>query len=749
MTESLEILPAADDDRVRLVCRALIDHGLGRGASLFDPTRQVWSAARVAELYRRYNEQPDLGTDTFLVKLQRQIGKASDDVILLTAELLTLHALPLRNLTQAKKRERINHVLGWMQNPPSIPAEVDGAFAQSTWHGGTGAHTMLWRWLANAVGLVGEWWTLSEAERTHALADPWAWRDLVQRVATMPTLREGLLYLAFPSQFLPIINTGHKAAIRKAFGYRLADATGDLDRDLFEITVGLQAETGQPVNFYQPPFVQEWRGQVDRGGERRAWLVRPRQGGPDLVKRWKADGFVSLAATHLGELPLGADQPTVRTAVEGGYQHLEYAQRVSLANEYHAFLSRMEIDDIVATVAEDRLSVGVVTGDPEYDPSADGARLRRPVEWLDAAPTAVDSLPSPLPAELDQQGTVVDLTGALEALSTLMTPTTDTGAPPEQPGGAATALGTPNLPAATDQLAARVHIDREWLQELIDLLQERSQVVLYGPPGTGKTFLAQTLGRHLAQRDAVRLVQFHPSYAYEDFFEGFRPVEGADGGAVGFAKTPGPLREVAAEARANPEQPYMLIVDEINRANLAKVFGELYFLLEYRHDAIRLQYSPSEAFRLPPNVFFIGTMNTADRSIALVDAAIRRRFAFVELHPDEPPVRDVLRNWLAANDKAGDKRADLLSALNESIGEEDHDFKIGPSYLMKPHLEAPGGLERVWRHDLLPLLEDHYYGRLTRAQVRSRFGLDAIRRRLAVAQAEEGPQPATDNPPAP
>jgi 5-methylcytosine-specific restriction protein B len=296
----------------------------------------------------------------------------------------------------------------------------------------------------------------------------------------------------------------------------------------------------------------------------------------------------------------------------------------------------------------------------------------------------------------------------------------------------------PSLAAATADLAARVHIDQGWLQDLVDLLQERSQIVLYGPPGTGKTFLAQAIGRHVAARDAVRLVQFHPSYAYEDFFEGFRPIEGADGGSVGFAKTPGPLREVASEARANPEQPYVLIVDEINRANLAKVFGELYFLLEYRSASIRLQYSPSEAFTLPPNVFLIGTMNTADRSIALVDAAIRRRFAFIELHPDDPPVRDVLSNWLSANHKSDDKRAELLRALNESIGEEDHDFKIGPSYLMKPHLEAPGGLERVWRYDLLPLLEEHYFGRLTRTQVRNRFSLDAVRHRLAVAEAEQG-----------
>ena len=183
-------------------------------------------------------------------------------------------------------------------------------------------------------------------------------------------------------------------------------------------------------------------------------------------------------------------------------------------------------------------------------------------------------------------------------------------------------------------------------------------------------------------------MQFHPSYAYEDFFEGFRPVS-ADGGSVGFTLTAGPLRKVASEARANPGEPYVLIVDEINRANLAKVFGELYFLLEYRGPSIALQYSPGEAFTLPPNVFFIGTMNTADRSIALVDAAIRRRFAFVELHPDDPPVRDVLAKWLAASHKDRDERAGLLRALNKAIDEEDRDFKIGPSYLMRPRGREP------------------------------------------------------------
>ncbi len=108
----------------------------------------------------------------------------------------------------------------------------------------------------------------------------------------------------------------------------------------------------------------------------------------------------------------------------------------------------------------------------------------------------------------------------------------------------------------------------------------------------------------------------------------------------------------------------------------------------------------------------------------------------------------MLGNWLKANDKPGDERAALLAALNESIGEEDHDFKIGPSYLMKPGLDTDAALERVWRFDLLPLLEEHYYGRLTRAQVRNRFGLAAVRSRISSpppkapsAEPAEMPQP--------
>jgi hypothetical protein len=295
------------------------------------------------------------------------------------------------------------------------------------------------------------------------------------------------------------------------------------------------------------------------------------------------------------------------------------------------------------------------------------------------------------------------------------------------------------IPPVTDELARSVYLPRAWLQEAVDLLHEKRQVIFYGPPGTGKTFVAQALGEHVrAAGGAWQLVQFHPAYSYEDFFEGYRPSKPEDDGALQFDLQRGPLRLLAEQAASNPDAPYLLVIDEINRGNIAKIFGELYFLLEYRDKPIRLQYSPDQPFELPENLFLIGTMNTADRSIALVDSALRRRFYFYPFLPLESPVRDVLSSWLDENGY-DDEPARLLDTLNAALHEAlpDDDFTFGPSYFMPR--DGPPDLERVWRYAIQPLLEERFYGARQSAELEHDFGLAAMRARLLAADVVVDP----------
>jgi 5-methylcytosine-specific restriction protein B len=277
-----------------------------------------------------------------------------------------------------------------------------------------------------------------------------------------------------------------------------------------------------------------------------------------------------------------------------------------------------------------------------------------------------------------------------------------------------------SLPDADGALVDATNMPLDWLQETIDLLRDRPQLILYGPPGTGKTFLASKLANHIAPAANIKMVQFHPSYSYEDFFEGFRPA-GSESGDLEFELRAGPLRLISERARARPDETFVLLVDEVNRGNLSKIFGELYFLLEYRDQAIDLMYATrdSEPFTLPSNVILLGTMNSVDRSVAVVDSAMRRRFSFVSLRPDDYPVRESLRAWLQRQGQPIEL-AKLLDALNESI--DDDDFKVGPSYFMRNAIYVPGGLLRMWNTSIIPLLLEYRHG-ATVAEIKDQFAI--------------------------
>ncbi|GAA4306527.1 hypothetical protein GCM10023178_14550 [Actinomadura luteofluorescens] len=269
------------------------------------------------------------------------------------------------------------------------------------------------------------------------------------------------------------------------------------------------------------------------------------------------------------------------------------------------------------------------------------------------------------------------------------------------------------------------------LTDIAELLARKKQVVLYGPPGTGKTYTSLrfaiwwlatrmpeteldpladygTAGfrRALdALQDGGHLTQvtFHPAYGYEDFIEGFRPVEGGDGG-LRLVLRDGIFKRVCEAAAANPERPYLLLIDEINRGDIPKILGELITLLEHDKRGIHITLPTGRRFAVPSNVHVLGTMNTADRSIRLLDSALRRRFAFHELLPDTD---------LLDGEKVGDVDLGLLlRELNRRVVKElGRERQIGHSFFMpggKP-VDSEAELAAVVRTEVLPLLQEYAY----------------------------------------
>jgi len=270
---------------------------------------------------------------------------------------------------------------------------------------------------------------------------------------------------------------------------------------------------------------------------------------------------------------------------------------------------------------------------------------------------------------------------------------------------------TKALSLDVEELASSLYLAPDWVEDVIWMLRDKGGAILYGPPGTGKTFIAQRIAEALQEDEQMRsLVQLHPSYGYEDFFEGFRP---AASDSVALVKKDGPLRLLARAAESRKDENAVLVLDEINRGNLPKVFGELFFLLEYREHPVRLMYSPDEPFTLPQNLLFIGTMNTADRSVALLDQALRRRFHFAPLFPGEWPVSDMLRRYLQANRPDMEWVAELLDLTNQELG--DRDMAIGPSYFMRSDLDQHT-LDRLWRYSIIPTIEEQFPGEPARLE---------------------------------
>ena len=418
-------------------------------------------------------------------------------------------------------------------------------------------------------------------------------------------------------------------------------------------------------------------------------------------------GFVAIGWPKLADLSTHAtDQGSLEVMKQLMAQ--EYPSSPQHAGRkgrevYNFVRSISERDLVLACDGKTVLGVGRITGGYDYEPSSDFPH-RRPVEWLSIEEWE-------LPQQEGLQTTVYRMhrhpENLVEAERKLLSP-----GPGPLPNGKKPLSGIPGRIQA--------------------VLERKKQVILYGPPGTGKTYWAELAARELAAHHSfgvsydrltstqrkvvngsddtadglVRMCTFHPAYGYEDFLEGLRP-EVLDEELV-FEPRDGIFKVLCDDAWKQPERNFYLIIDEINRGDIPRIFGELLTVLEKdkRGRAVTLPLT-GDSLRVPDNVYVIGTMNTADRSIALLDTALRRRFGFVELVPDSTVLGETvvggipLGPWLDAVNRA----------IVDHVGQDARNLQIGHSYLLEAGRSVAdlATFIEVIRDDIIPLLEEYCY----------------------------------------
>lgn len=269
---------------------------------------------------------------------------------------------------------------------------------------------------------------------------------------------------------------------------------------------------------------------------------------------------------------------------------------------------------------------------------------------------------------------------------------------------------------SSDDFLNEVYMDEDTYNTLTELLEAKYNVILQGAPGVGKTFAAKRLAYSImGQKDTSRvaMVQFHQSYSYEDFIQGYRPSKD------GFELVNGAFYKFCKEAEEDNERPYFFIIDEINRGNLSKILGELMMLIEKdkRGEKIKLLYS-NEWFTVPQNVRIIGMMNTADRSLALMDYALRRRFAFFDFAPAFSS--EGFKNYLAEKDSPKlEKLIATVESLNSTISTDESlgdGFRIGHSYFCTDDEVTDEWLKSVVEYEVIPLIKEYWFDEPTKVR---------------------------------
>ena len=759
-----------------------VDRALVNDDSLFTPGNAIWTAERLGDLRQRFLDQPDVSGADFYVKLERQLARSPQEIYQLMAEVLFVHFLIIwePSMRRETKQERVERVLGWGAPAKNIPGTLANALAPGFVNLGAGWGQSLPFMVGFIINFAEEWKVLDPDERQRLLGDPSGFKDFVARVEPKGKMylesstrhrsqMDALLYLVHPDDFEPITSRSRKALIANAFGHLVDEPTDDVDRRLRQIRSNLEVRQGS-VDFFDPPMRAQWDEQfqldlwVDFINRARRYLSSGRLASDETgykmnIAHRLADARVALLHGSDDWLPL------VRRGLFNSRNNLIYFRILSSLHTWIGGNPDAVLKALRAVWAPDRSTVddrirdfcdllprSVLSGrgtranvasvllmglDPEqfppfrtraFETAYDLTGYGRPesgydeaalygyaLDFLDRFIDEASSRGLNIPHRLDAQGILWGILGDGDEL-------------PEEDDDDEDRHSDPETPIDFTPLADRLYLPADFLEEIDALLREKKQVIFQGPPGTGKTYVAQELAHHITgSRDRVTLVQFHPSYAYDDFVQGYRPAT-LENGQPGFRLKDGPLLRAAQRAALDPSGArHFLIIDEINRGNIAKVFGELYFLLEYRDHEMNLQYSSTDTFILPNNLHIIGTMNTADRSIAMVDLALRRRFYFVEFNPHDGPVKNVLREYLARRSPGMGWVARVVDRANTLL--DDWDAAIGPSYFMSKEGLDDDDVARIWKYSVRPYIKERLFGQGDDRM--SDFDLGRLRRTVA------------------
>lgn len=427
------------------------------------------------------------------------------------------------------------------------------------------------------------------------------------------------------------------------------------------------------------------------------WLYSPGQNA-SMWEQFSRDSVMGIGWHEIGDLSRFKSREQITVELQKNKPG-HSCKNDSLA--LWQFLVQMQPGDIVYAKrgAHQILARGVVRSDYEYDPgySSQYPNIRR-VDWrqteiLERADKIV-------------QKTLTDITSITDYVRELEKWFTDPENEEEDDP-----IGPITPQYSTAQFLKDVYMERSAYETLVGLIRKKKNVILQGPPGVGKTYTAKRLAYSMMgvkDQERIMMVQFHQSYSYEDFIEGFRP----SGSGNGFEIKKGSFYLFCRKASDDLEHEYFFIIDEINRGNLSKIFGELFMLIENdkRGNALQLLYS-DEKFSVPKNVYIIGMMNTADRSLAMLDYALRRRFAFYEMKPGFDTegfrkYRTGLNNTRFDNLIQCVEQLNTVIAGDESLGEG---FCIGHSYFCNLTEVNDQALSAIVEYELIPLLKEYWF----------------------------------------